>query len=153
MVLVFVEDPGDELCRQALTFARNTGEEVRAIAVDGTGSPYAPAAWAQVIAALVDESGPSAVVAAGTDRGYEGLAHVAAKLDLPMAANCVSMSPGDPATVVRVRWGGSLLEEARVHGSPMLLTVAPHAVAADPGAAGDVEVLDGNATASDADRA
>jgi electron transfer flavoprotein alpha subunit len=29
-----------------------------------------------------------------------------------------------------VRWGGSLLEEARLHGSPLLLTVAPHAVAA-----------------------
>ena len=76
MVLVFVEDPGDELCRQALTFARSTGEEVRAIAVDGTGSPYAPAAWAQAIAALVGESGPSAVVAAGTDRGNEVLAQV-----------------------------------------------------------------------------
>ena len=29
-----------------------------------------------------------------------------------------------------MRWGGSLLEEARLHGSPQLLTVAPHAVAA-----------------------
>ena len=27
--------------------------------------------------------------------------------------------------MVRVRWGGSLLEEARLHGSPKLLTVAP----------------------------
>jgi electron transfer flavoprotein alpha subunit len=31
-----------------------------------------------------------------------------------------------------VRWGGSLLEEATVHGEPLLLTVAPHAVAAQP---------------------
>ena len=36
--------------------------------------------------------------------------------------------------MTRVRWGGSLLEEARLHGSPLLLTVAPHAVAADRGA-------------------
>ena len=35
-----------------------------------------------------------------------------------MAANCASFTAGDPATVTRVRWGGSLLEEARVHGSP-----------------------------------
>ncbi|HET7050942.1 MAG TPA: electron transfer flavoprotein subunit alpha/FixB family protein, partial [Solirubrobacteraceae bacterium] len=59
--------------------------------------------------------------------------------DQPMAANCVSLSPGDPATVVRVRWGGSLLEEARLHGSPLLVTTAPHAVAAAP--APDVEVI------------
>ena len=79
-------------------------------------------------------SSPSArrgvLVGPGTDRGNEVLAHVAAALDLPLAANCMSVTLGDPATVVRVRWGGSLLEEARVHGSPLLLTVAPHAVAA-----------------------
>ncbi len=52
----------------------------------------------------------------------------------PLAANCVSVTLGDPITLTRVRWGGSLLEEARLHGSPALLTVAPHAVAADPAA-------------------
>ncbi|HEX2125151.1 MAG TPA: electron transfer flavoprotein subunit alpha/FixB family protein [Thermoleophilaceae bacterium] len=40
------------------------------------------------------------------------------------------MSGDSPATVTRVRWGGSLLEEARLHGSPALLSVAPHTVAA-----------------------
>jgi electron transfer flavoprotein alpha subunit len=38
---------------------------------------------------------------------------------------------GDDAsglTVTRVRWGGSLLEQARIHGSLPLLTVAPHTV-------------------------
>jgi electron transfer flavoprotein alpha subunit len=36
-----------------------------------------------------------------------------------------------------MRWGGSLLEEARVHGAVKLLTVAPHAVAAQPTAASE----------------
>ncbi len=54
-----------------------------------------------------------------------------------MAANCVSIALGDPATVTRIRWGGSLLEDARVHGSPLLATVAPHAVTAQPA---DLEV-------------
>ena len=31
-----------------------------------------------------------------------------------------------------MRWGGSLLEEARLHGPMKLLTVAPHAVEAEP---------------------
>jgi electron transfer flavoprotein alpha subunit len=34
--------------------------------------------------------------------------------------------------LTRQRWGGSLLEEARLTGTPKLLTVAPHAVAAQP---------------------
>jgi electron transfer flavoprotein alpha subunit len=43
--------------------------------------------------------------------------------------------------VTRVRWGGSLLEEALLHGSPMLLSVAPHAVAAQGAVNGNVELL------------
>ncbi len=77
---------------------------------------------------------PQAVIAPGTDRGNEVLAHVAAKLDLPMAANCTSVTPGSPATVTRVRWGGSLLEQASVNATPLLVTAAAHAVAADPAA-------------------
>ncbi len=78
--------------------------------------------------------------APGTERGNEVLAHVAAMLDLPLAANCISATPGDPLTLTRVRWGGSLLEEARLHGSPALLTVAPHAVARGRRTGAEVEL-------------
>jgi electron transfer flavoprotein alpha subunit len=136
-VLVFVENADDELSQQALAFAGTLDGELQAVSVAGD---YAPAAWAASIANVVAERMPSAVVAPCSDRGNELLAHVAARLELPMAANCTSVTPGDPPTVTRIRWGGSLLEEARVHGSPLLLTVAPHAVAAEPVAA-DVSQL------------
>ena len=52
------------------------------------------------------------------------------------------MTPGDPLSLTRVRWGGSLLEEARLHAGRALLTVAPHAVAAaEPGSPGSVETF------------
>ncbi len=122
-VLCFV-DPGDELSLQALGFARGLGD-VRAVAFDG---PYQPAAWAKALAAEPAD----AVVAAGSDRGNELLAHVAARLDRPFAANVTAI---EGETVTRLRWGGSLLEEARLHGSPLILSVAPHAhPAAEPGA-------------------
>ena len=53
-----------------------------------------------------------------------------------LAANCVAATPGDPAEVTRVRWGGSLLEQARLHGDVKLLTVAPHALAIEAAATG-----------------
>jgi electron transfer flavoprotein alpha subunit len=143
-VLVFVEDPADELSQQALTFAQGLGEDVHAVAIDDRAG-YAPGAWGQALAAATRVHGPSTVIAPGTERGTEVLAHVAAELDLPMAANCTSLTPGDPPTVTRVRWGGSLLEEARLHGSPALVTVAAHAVAADPAAveaSGDPETIE-----------
>jgi electron transfer flavoprotein alpha subunit len=94
---------------------------------------YAPEAWAQSVVEIVNAVKPEAVMAAGSDRGNEVMAHVAARTNLPMAANCTDAhaQPGDPYLVTRVRWGGSLLEEARLKGTVKLLTVAPHAVAAE----------------------
>jgi electron transfer flavoprotein alpha subunit len=158
MVLALVEHQDgqvDDLSLQALALTRNlaSGEPLHALLVgegareaaaqlgahgvasahvaeDERLAAYAPAAWAQSALELVERLEPSAVVAAGTNRGNEVLAHVAARLDLPFAANCTQVGSGSPLTVTRMRWGGSLLEEARVHGAPALLSVAPHTVAA-----------------------
>ena len=143
-VLVFVED-ADELAQQALTFARAYDAEVDAIAFGAapaiTGvhtlhvaelDAYAPQAWARTIASLA----PTTVIAAGTDRGNEVLAHAAVMTGGVLAANVVSAT-GDEVT--RQRWGGSVLEEARLHGDVKLMTVAPHAVAIEE-AAGEPEV-------------
>jgi electron transfer flavoprotein alpha subunit len=131
MVLVFAERSDDELFRQAVAFARDLDpDELQVVAIEDDGG-YSPDGAATALTAVIQARSPSVVVAPGTDRGNEVLAHVAAQLELPMAANCTEATPGNPLTLTRVRWGGSLLEEARLHGSPALLTVAPHAVEAD----------------------
>jgi electron transfer flavoprotein alpha subunit len=142
MILVFAERSDDELFRQALAFARNLGDDnVQAVGIDDPAG-YSPDAWGTALAGVTGDRRPSVIVGPGTERGNEVLAHVAAMLDLPMAANCTSATAGDPLTLTRIRWGGSLLEEARLHGSPALVTVAPHAVAADPAAeSDDVELV------------
>lgn len=106
-------------------------------------SSYAPSALGQSLVELAGRLAPAAVVGAGSERGNEVMAHVAAKADLPMAANCLEATPGEPASVIRVRWGGSLLEEARLHGATKLLTVQPHAVTAEAvgGAPASVETF------------
>jgi electron transfer flavoprotein alpha subunit len=142
--LVFVED-ADELAQQALTFARAYDTDVDAIAFGAapaiTGvrtlhvaelDGYAPQAGARAIASL----SPTTVIAAGTDRGNEVLAHAAVMTGGALAANVVSAA-GDEVT--RQRWGGSVLEEARLRGDVKLMTVAPHAVAIEE-AAGEPEV-------------
>jgi electron transfer flavoprotein alpha subunit len=118
-VLVFMESATDELSLQALTLAATLGD-VRAVTIEG---PYAPMGWAQ---AIVDAAGADDIVGPGSDRGNEVLAHVAAQLDEPLAANVTDVR-GDEVT--RIRWGGTLLEEARLHGGRRLLTAAPFAFA------------------------
>ena len=152
MALVLVEHQDghpDELSLQALALARGVGGEAGLEALligpgatdaanelgahgvttahvteDDRLAAYAPAAWARCVTQAAE--GATAVVAAGSNRGNEVLAHVAARMDLPFAANCTKAA--EDGTVTRVRWGGSLLEEARLHGSPLLLSCAPHAV-------------------------
>ncbi len=175
-VLVVVEhvdgEPSD-VSLQALTFARAyagegpldvvaVGLEPRGLEQHGVGTvhvaehdafaSYAPAAIAQSVAELAQRVSASAVIAAGSDAGNEVMAHVAAKLDLPFAANCIEAAAGDPARITRVRWGGSLLEEAHLHAPLKLLTVQPHAVVTTEAAAGTEPVVERfTPTLSDAD--
>jgi electron transfer flavoprotein alpha subunit len=130
----------DPVSLEALTFARRLGE-AEAIRF---GGDYAPEAWAEAMVEL----GPEVVVAVGTDRGHEVLAHAAARLDAPLAANCVDVQvDGDSFLVTRQLWGGSLLEEASLTGSPKLLTVAPHVV---PAAEAPADVRELTPTLTDA---
>ena len=165
-VLVLVE-PGEELSLQAISLARDLGGPVHGFSpaeVPGLGAygletlhvadderlaAYAPAAWAACLEQLIDQLQPSAVVAAGTNRGNEVLSHVAARRDLPFAANCVAV--GSDGSVTRVRWGGSLLEEARIHGDLKLLTVAPHMVEATTVNGGEAAVERMDVAVDDAD--
>jgi electron transfer flavoprotein alpha subunit len=101
------------------------------VADDPRLAEYAPAAWAHTIAELADQVHPEVIIGTASDRGGEVMAHVAARMQLPMAANCTEIAPGDPFTLTRQRWGGSLLEEARLKGRIKLLTLAPHSIAAE----------------------
>ena len=171
MNLVFVETDADgvtEVSRETLTFARSLGGPVDAVAVGdlsgaaqdqlaaygvrtvhhATGeafSAFAGAAWAAGIQAALASSGASVLLAAGTPRGLEVLAHVAAREDVPMAANVLTVEDRDPLVVTRQVVGGAALEEMRLASTPAVLTVAGHAVepapASEPGAAEVVECV------------
>jgi electron transfer flavoprotein alpha subunit len=96
---------------------------------------YAPRAWAESIEQLVDELGPAVVVAPGTTRGHEVLARVGARRGASVAANCTAVdATGEEFDVTRLRWGGSLIEEARLGGAPKLLTTAEHELKVEPAA-------------------
>lgn len=96
----------------------------------GAVNGYAPAAWGRVLADRVAGGGLSGVVAAGTDRGAEVMAHLGAMSGLPLVANCsaAELLDGGRLRLTRHRWGGSLLEDALLEAPTALLTVATDAV-------------------------
>ena len=181
MILGFIEhDRGklNEASLEMLTLARDVAEELdvslEAVLIGEEARPlaeglaaygvseahlvederlddYAPAAWAQCMVELIEELEPEAVMASGTERGNEVMAYVAARTDLPMAANCIEIAAeeDEPFEVTRIRWGGSLLEEALLEGEPKLLTVAAHVIEAEE--ADEEEDLTINEVESDLD--
>jgi electron transfer flavoprotein alpha subunit len=145
--VAFAAAPCDAAALGTELAAYGAAEVCAVSGIDG----YAPQAWARVLAGLLaaDGDGDSggdggaspglsrpAVVAAGTERGNEVLAHLGAITGLPMAANCVAAEPGPGGlSLVRQRWAGLLLEEAVLDAPAALLTVAADAVAGDAVAA------------------
>ena len=110
---------------------------------------YAPEAWGDVVAGLIAARRPAAVVATGTDRGNEVLAHAAAVADLPCAANVsgIRQAAGTEVELTRVRWGGSLLEQSRLTAEVFVMSGAAHVFDGDPspdhvGAAATIETVD-----------
>lgn len=118
---------------------------------EGSGT-FGPDAWAATAIQLADRISAGAVFAAATDRGNDIMARVGARLGLPVAVNCIAISAGSPITLTRQRWGGSLLEEARLHSPRPLVTVALHTVPVERVAGSKkAEVLRGTADVSERD--
>ena len=160
MILVYVDhDRGtvDELSLQAIAAAHGLGQPVEALLVGESARPaaeglgeygvrvvhlaadaaltdYTPQASGRILAGLLASARPAAVLAAGTPRGNEVLAHAAAIADLPFAADCTVLSlPNDGvAEVERARWAGNVIERARVHAPVLIASTALHAFAAAP---------------------
>lgn len=180
MILSFVEHDGDAIAEEsleAMTVARALAEEtdgaLAAVAIGLEDSPavlgeygvetvyalegdgldtYAPEAWAAGIDQVIDRTDPEAVIAAGIERGQELLARVGAMRNIAFAANCNEVTPGEPYSLIRQRWGGSLLEEATLDDDPKLLSTTPHEVAARPAQEGtDPEVESVTVDLSDVD--
>jgi electron transfer flavoprotein alpha subunit len=149
MILVLVDhDRGelDQLSLRALTAARKLGQDVEAIVIGKEGAAlagivgeygakvlhvashanltdYTPMASGRALKDFVEKLKPAAVLAAGSPRGNEQLAHLAAFLDLPMAAECSEITLGSPHHVLRARWAGNLIESANVHADLLIASV------------------------------
>ena len=168
MILVLVDqDRGelDQLSLRALTAARKLGQDVEAVVIGKEGAAlagivgeygakvlhvashanitdYTPMASGRALKDLVEKLKPSAVLAAGSPRGNEQLAHLAAFLDLPMAAECSEITLGSPHHVLRARWAGNLIESANVHADILIATVLAFSTEPESANGGPATVVD-----------
>jgi len=163
-VLVLIDHDGGRIgdeTRQALAFARAClpGASVAAVVIGGESpvvdgadtvwhvvhpelSDYTPEGWSEALHQIVQSAAPAAVVATGTERGNEVLAHLAAITDEPFAANVLTATPGSPWQIRRTRWGGSLVEDATLTADLPILSCALHAYASEGLAAATTSITE-----------
>jgi electron transfer flavoprotein alpha subunit len=136
--LVFGE-LGDDLRKELAAYGVRTVHQVTG---DGV-SAYSGAGWASAILSVRAAAKSVVVMAAGSDRGMELMAHVAARAGVAMAANVLTFDGLSPFKVTRQVVGGAALEEMVLDERPAVFTVAGHAVEAaaaeSPGPADVVE--------------
>jgi electron transfer flavoprotein alpha subunit len=171
VILIYVDHENgevDQLSLQAITFARSLGDvQLEAVVVGAVGAncaetlaaygvaqihvaehaaltDYVPVAAARAVIQMIETRRPTTVLAAGSARGNEVMAHVAAITDQPLATDCFTIKIGSPTEVTRARWGGNLIEHAKVHSDVTLATTMQHVVLAEPSAtpgAGSVSIF------------
>ncbi len=128
---VLIGDGGLDLAGQAAAGGAAVVHNVTAPML----TDFGPEAFGESVVQLVAAESPAAVMAVGTSRGNEVMAHVAARMDLPFVANCTTITPGDGMwSMTRIQWGGSLLEDATLDSGdgPKLVSFGHHAVVAEP---------------------
>jgi len=160
MILVLVElenGTANEVSLETLALARSMSPEIEVVVIgdvadrDGLSSElgahgvgavhqavgdafesFAGAAWAAALQQVQGSTGADVVIAGGTPRGGEVLAHLAARLDVPMAANAIGVEGTSPYVVTRQVVGGAALEEMALDQTPAVFTVAGHSWSATP---------------------
>lgn len=118
------------------------GAAVVHLASDPMLSDFGPEAFGETVVQVAASVSAAAVMAVGTSRGNEVVAQVAARMDLPFVANCLTIDPsGDAWTMTRIQWGGSLLEDVTLDAPTKLVSYGHHAVVAQEAPAAGVGVV------------
>ncbi|NNN12619.1 MAG: electron transfer flavoprotein subunit alpha/FixB family protein [Acidimicrobiaceae bacterium] len=110
------------------------------LASDAKLMPFAPAGWAKAVVTARDESEAKIILGGSTDRSTEVLARASAKLEAPFVANCLHVTVASGYQVSRLRWAGSIIEDAFVSDEPVAVFSAVQSDIAAPSGSKETEV-------------
>jgi electron transfer flavoprotein alpha subunit len=96
---------------------------------DGVVAPVA-----EVLAALVAQTQPAAVLIAATGEGKEVAGRLAVKTSSGVITDAVGLAPGDDGGLVAEQsiFGGAIIVQSRVRTGTPIIAVRPNSVAAEP---------------------
>ena len=123
--------PGAETARDRLA---EFGAERIYVADSADLGDYAVAPAAELLARLVAEKSPAAVLVAGTTEGKEIAGRLAVKTNSGVLTDAVNVTAGDDGAPVaeQPNFGGAITVHSRVTKGTPIIAVRPNAVSAEP---------------------
>ncbi len=99
---------------------------------DDTLAEYTTEAYAGVCAGVIDSESPAIVITGASTQGKDLMARLSARLNAALATDCVALALEDGQLVAsRYMYGGKILADVRLSGSPQLVTIRPNAMAVE----------------------
>jgi len=143
--------PGAEAGRERLA---EFGAERVYVADSADFGDYAVAPAAELLAQLVSEKTPAAVLVAGTTEGKEIAGRLAVKTGSGVLTDATGLSAADDGTPVaeQPNFGGAITVTSRVVRGTPIIAVRPNAISPEP-ASGAAEITQVSFAASDAAKA
>lgn len=102
---------------------------------------YLTETYSQVAAEIVQKEAPAFVLMGATTQGKDLAAALSARLGAPLATDCISLRiENQKLTITRPMYGGKVLADVVIEGSPGIITLRPNAFKSPTAAgAGQVE--------------
>lgn len=111
------------------------------VADDAALADAATEAYARVLAQVIEQARPAVVLVGATTQGKDLAARLSARLNAALATDCVAAKvEGGQVVATRPMYGGKILAEVSLSGTPVIVSIRPNTQTATQAAgAGTVE--------------
>ncbi|MCP4688939.1 MAG: electron transfer flavoprotein subunit alpha/FixB family protein [Desulfobacterales bacterium] len=105
---------------------------------------YLTDTYTRVVAGVVEKEAPALIILGATAQGKDLAARLAARINAPLAMDCIAVNAGENGvTATRTVYGGKLLADVALDGAPAIAAIRPNALPiVEKTAPGVVEALD-----------
>ena len=116
----------------------------RILVADNEGlAEYLTDSYTHVLADIIAKEDPAVVVLGATSQGKDLSARLAARLNAPLAMDCVAIQTEGDLIVTRPMYGGKILADVTLEGNPKIIAIRPNSMSISEAAgSGNIEILD-----------
>ena len=107
----------------------NYGADKILVADDPGFGDYLTDVYTDALAKVIEQEKPRAIILGATMQGKDLASRLAARIEAPLAMECIGVrSEGDNLIATRPMYGGKIIADVALNGSPQMVAVRPNAM-------------------------